>query len=98
MNEEFTGLFTTVPIVFPRISRKLSRYFVKAKLYPLKIPVGSTKCNIAPFHTCSNVNETVTFISTVTGQTYRTSHEVSFGKQMLDLSISLPVTSVTDIK
>ena len=36
-------------------------------MYPLKRPVGSSKCNRARWQICENFNEADTFTSTVTG-------------------------------
>ena len=44
MNKEVKRLFTPVPLVSPKNSRKLSSYMVRATLYPLKMTVRSFKC------------------------------------------------------
>ena len=44
MNEEVKSVFTPAPTIFFCRVRKLSRYLVRAKLYPLKRTVGSVKC------------------------------------------------------
>ena len=61
MNEELKHLFTAGPMVSLRSSRKISSYFVRAKLYPVeRYPV---------------VNETGRFTSTDTGETYKINHK-----------------------
>ena len=44
MNEDFKSVFTPAPMIFFCKARKLSRYLVWAKLYPLKRTAGSVKC------------------------------------------------------
>ena len=53
-----------------------------ARVSKLSLPVSYdyvelNKCNRARFHICTNVNETDTFDSNVTGKTYRINHEFS---------------------
>ena len=53
-----------------RSARKLSSYLVRAKLHPTKKTVRSYKCGGKRCEVCINVNETSTFTSSATGQTY----------------------------
>ena len=55
-----------------RSARKLSSYLVRAKLYPTERAVGSYKCGRKRREVSINVNETSTFNSTLTGETYIT--------------------------
>ena len=54
-----------------RSARKASSYRVRAKMYPLDRSVGSFKCKEGRFQVCLNVNETDTFISTMTKKTIK---------------------------
>ena len=54
-----------------RSSRKLSSYLVRAKLYRLERVTGPFKCHGKRCAVCLNVNETSTFTSSVTHQTYK---------------------------
>ena len=45
------------------------------KLYPLQGPVGSFKCNKSRCQVCMNVNETETFTSTATGESFKINHK-----------------------
>ena len=55
-----------------RSARKLSSYLVRAKLYPTERAAGSYKCGRKRRGVSINVNETSTFNSTLTGETYIT--------------------------
>ena len=83
MNEELKHLFTPGPMVSFRSSRKISSYLVRAKLYPVERSVGSFNCKRPRCQICTYVNETDSFTSTVTGETYKINHK--FG-EMLDIS------------
>ena len=48
---------------------------IRAKLYPEEITKGSFKCGSKRCEVCLNVNETSTFASTVTGETYIINHK-----------------------
>ena len=56
-------------------SRKLSSYLVRAKLYPLERVTGSCKCLGKRCAVFLNVNETSTFTSSVTHETYKINHK-----------------------
>ena len=71
MNEELKHLFTPGPMVSFRSSRKISSYLVRAKLYPVERSVGSFNCKRPRCQICTYVNETDSFTSTVTGETYK---------------------------
>ena len=68
MNKKPKKVFLPRPIVSFRYSRKITSYLVRAKLYPLDRVVGSTKCGTKRCELCSNVSETNTFTSNVTGE------------------------------
>ena len=63
------------PMVTFCISRKLSSYLVRAKLYPLERVTGSCKCHGKHCVVCLNVNETSTFTSSVTHETFKINHK-----------------------
>ena len=58
--------------------RKLSSYLVRAKLYPLHRKVGSKKCTKNRCEGCDYVTDTDTFTSTVTGEFFKTDHQLNF--------------------
>ena len=58
-----------------RSVRKMSSYLVRAKLYPRERTKGSFKCGSKRCEVCLNVNETSTFTSTATGETYIINHK-----------------------
>ena len=71
MNEECKRVFTPGPMVAFRGTRKISSYLVRDKLYPLVRTVGSKKCGKSRCDVCLNVEETDTFTSSVTGETFK---------------------------
>ena len=56
------------------ISQKLGSYLVRAKLYPLERTVGSWKCNKEQFKTFENVENSDTFRSSITSETFKINH------------------------
>ena len=72
MNNE---VFTLRPMISFRSASKMSSYLVRAKLYPEKRTKGSFKCGSKRCEVCQNVNETSTFASTDTSETYIISHK-----------------------
>ena len=77
MNEECKRVFTPGPMVSFRGTRKISSYLVRAKLYPLGRTVGSKKCGKSRCEVCLNVEETDTFTSSVTGETFKINHKLN---------------------
>ena len=73
-DEIVTRVFTPFPMVSYRNAIKLSSYLVHAKLYPLEWKRGSYKCGSSRCQVCNNIEETETFSSTVTGETYEINH------------------------
>ena len=57
-----------------RSARKLSSYLVCAKLYPLERKRGSYKCGNLRCLVCNNIEETDTFTSTSTGESFELNH------------------------
>ena len=64
-------------------SRKLSSYLVRAKLYRLERVTGSCKCHGKRCAVGLNVNETSTFTSSVTLETYKTNHKFDCNSKCL---------------
>ena len=83
MNEEVKNVFTPKPMISFRSARKLSSYLVRAKLYPEERVKGSLKCSSSRCEVCLNVNETSTFTSTVTGETYVINHKLNCNDKCL---------------
>ena len=74
MEKKIKTMFTPKPMISFRSARKQSRYLVRAKLYSTKRTEGSCRCGRKRCEVCINVNETSTFTSTVTGETYIINH------------------------
>ena len=83
MDEEVKKVFTPKPLISFRSARKLSSYLVRAKLYPEERIRGSFKCGSKRCEVCLNVNETSTFTSTVTGETYYINHKFNCNDKCL---------------
>ena len=83
MDNEVKRVFTPKPMISFRSARKLSSYLVRAKLYPTERTVGSYKCGGKRCEVCINVNETSTFTSTVTGETYIINHRSDCNERCL---------------
>ena len=77
MNQEVKNVFTPGPIVSYRSARKISSYLVRAKLYPLERKVGSEKCGKSRCEVCLNIQETDTFTSTTTGESFKINHKLN---------------------
>ena len=83
MNNEVKKVFTPKPMISFRSARKMSSYLVRAKLYPEERTKGSFKCGSKRCEVCLNVNETSTFDSTVTGETYIINHKFNCNDKCL---------------
>ena len=70
MEKEVKRMFTLKPMISLRSARNQSSYLVRAKVYSTKRTEGSYNCHRKRCEVCINVNETSTFTSTVTGDTY----------------------------
>ena len=70
-DENAKEVFMPGPMVTFRSSRKPSSYLVRAKLYPLERMTGSCKCHGKRCEVCLNVNQTSSFNSSVTHETYK---------------------------
>ena len=66
-----------------RSSRKLSSSLVTAKLYPLERVTGWFKCHGKRCAVCLNFNETSTFTSSVTHETYKINHKFDCNSKCL---------------
>ena len=83
LNENAKEVFMPGPMVTFPISRKLSSYLVRTKLYPLERVTGSCKCHGKRCAVCLNVNETSTFTSSVTHETYKINHKFDCNNKCL---------------
>ena len=77
MNQKVKNVFTPGPIVSYRSARKISSYLVRAKLYPLERKVGSEKCGKSRCEVCLNIQETDTFTSTTTSESFKINHKLN---------------------
>ena len=75
-DETLKRVFTPFPMVSYRNARKLSSYLVRAKLYPLERKRGCDKCRSSRCQVGNNIEETETFSSTVTEETYKINHHL----------------------
>ena len=75
VDDEVKKVFTPKPKTSFRSARKMDSYLVRAKLYPEERTKGSFKCDGKRCEVCLNVNETSTFTSTATGETYIINHK-----------------------
>ena len=83
MNNEVKKVFTPKPMISFRSARKMSSYLVRVKLYSEERTRGSFKCGSKRCEVCLNVNETSTFDSTVTGETYIINHKFNCNDKCL---------------
>ena len=76
MNDEIKDTFTPALTVSFRTSRKLSSYLFRAKLYLLKTTVERNavkkRCEV-----CKNVQNSDTFRSSVTSETFKFNHQLT---------------------
>ena len=77
MNQEVKNVFTPGPVVSFRSVRKISRHLVRAKLYPLERKIDSEKCGKSRCEVCLNIEETGTFTSTATGESFKINHKLN---------------------
>ena len=77
MSRQAKVIFSPGPMVSFRSARRISSYLVRAKLYPLERSVGSRQRKKRRCEVCTNVTETDTFFSTVTGETFQINHELN---------------------
>ena len=83
MDKDVKRVFTPKRMISFRSARKLSSYLVRAKLYPTERTAGSFKCGGKSCEVCINVNETSTFTSTVTEETYIINHRFDCNERCL---------------
>ena len=83
MDNEVKRVFNNKSMISFRSARKLSSYLVRAKLYPTERTVRSYKCDGKRCEVCINVNETATFTSTKTGETYIINHRSDCNERCL---------------
>ena len=76
MSREAKAVFSRGLMVSFRKARKISSSLMKAKLYPLERFVDSGQCKKRRCDVCTNVRETDTFSSIVTGETCQINHEL----------------------
>ena len=75
-DESVKWVFTAQPVVSYHSARKLSSYLVCAKLYPLERKSGSYKCGNLRCLVYNNIEETDTFTSTITGESFKINHHL----------------------
>ena len=83
MDNEVKKVFTPKPTVSFSSARKMGSCLVRVKLYPEERTKGSFKCGSKRCEVCLNVNETSTFTSTVTGETYIINHKFNCNDKCL---------------
>ena len=83
MNDEVKKTFTPSPMISFCSSRKISSYIVRAKLYPLRRTVGSSKCGKKRCEVCDVISETDTFSSTATIESFKINHKFNCNDKCL---------------
>ena len=83
MNNQVKKVLTPKPMISFRSARKINSYLVRAKLYPEERTKVSFKCGSKRCEVYLNVNETSTFASTVTGETYIINHKFNCNDKCL---------------
>ena len=83
MDPEVKGIFTPQPMVSDRSARKLSSYYVRAKLHPIERKVGSCKCKGKRCEVCKNVLETDTFTCINDQTTYKINRKFDCNERCL---------------
>ena len=80
-------MFTPKSMISFRSARKMGSHLVRAKLYPEERTKSSFKCGSKRCEVCLNVNETSTFASTVTGETYIINHKFNYNGLHFNLKL-----------
>ena len=75
-DETVKRVFPPPPMISYRSARKISSYLVRAKLYPLERKTGSYKCGNSRCLVCKNIEQTDTFSSTVTDESFKINHHL----------------------
>ena len=83
MDEELKHLFTQSPMVSFRSSTNISSYLVRAKLHLVERSAESFNCKRPRYEICTYVNETDSFTSMVTRETYKINHKFDFVEKCL---------------
>ena len=83
LDEFVKRVFYPPPIVSYHSARKLSNYLVCAKLYHLVRKIGSYKCGNLRWLVCNNIEETDTFTSTTTGESFKINHHLCCNNKCL---------------
>ena len=90
-DETVEQVFTPLTMISYRNARKLGSYLVHAKLYPLEQKRGSYKCWNSRCQVFNNIEETGTFSSAVTGETYKFNHHLCCNDKCLIYLLSWKV-------
>ena len=91
MSSEAKAVFSPGPMVSFRSAHWVSSYIVRAKLYSLERFAGSRQCRKCWYDVCTNVTETDTYSSTVTGETFQINHELNCDCKCLIYSLKCKV-------
>ena len=91
MSSEAKAVFLPGPMVSFRSVHWVSGYIVRAKLYSLERFAGSRQCKKCRYEVCTNVTETDTYSSTVTGETFQINHELNCDGKCLIYSLKCKV-------
>ena len=76
LDEFVKQVFYPAPIVSYHSARKLSSYLVCVKLSHLGRKIGSYKSGNLRWLVCNNIEETDTFTSTTTGESFKINHHL----------------------
>ena len=83
MDQEVKRTFIPKPMVSYQRTHKLSRYLVRAKLYPIQREEGLCKCKCKRCEGCKNILETDTFTCSNDQTTYKINHKFDYKEQCL---------------
>ena len=75
-DESVKRVFTPPPMVSHHKARELSSYLLHSKLHPLQRKRGSYKSGNLKCLVCNNIEETHTFASTVTGESFKINYHL----------------------
>ena len=76
MYQEVKNIFPPGPMSH-RSARKIISYLVGVKIYPLQRKVGSDKCVKSRCEVCLNIQETDTFTSSTTDESFKINHKLN---------------------
>ena len=96
MNQEVKNVFTPGSTVSFKSATKISSYLVRAKVYPLERKIASDRCYC--WKICLNIEETDTFTSTITGESFKIHHKLNCDDNCLIYLLTCKCCVVSNMK